>query len=135
MDFFLLFETLFHKIENTFTIVKEKSINKRVGEQIRMIRLGQNLSQEALADELKLSVSTLSNLERGETEFTVTRLYQFLAVLKVDIHYFLNMIHIEPQNNALNEDPDVYKKKGSSTDKLEEEIRLIKLELTRLKNR
>lgn len=113
--------------------MKEKAINKRVGEEIRMIRLSKNLSQEALADGLNISVSTLSNLERGHTEFTVSRLYEILLLLDLTIFDFLKRIHKESpyDNTSIKEDPILYTK----TEQLEEEIRQIKVTLEQLKNK
>lgn len=100
-----------------------------------MIRLSKNLSQEALADELNISISTLSNLERGQTEFTVSRLYEILSYLDVTIFEFLKIVHKDElniyDNVSAGEDPLIY----SRTQQLEEEIRLIKAALEQLKNK
>lgn len=115
--------------------MKEKAINQRIGDQVRMLRLSKNLSQEALADELNISISTLSNLERGHTEFTVSRLYEILAFLEINVFEFLKMIHKDGEgihSTQLMEDPLFYSKFNSKTEKLEEEIRLIKIALEQL---
>ena len=115
---------------NTFTSVKEKAINKRIGEHLRMIRLGQNLSLEALADELELSVSTMSNLERGTTGITVERLYQILVILKTDVMDFFAIVQNIPRNHTAAEGTDI--SRYSSVD-LAEEIRKIRIEIETLK--
>lgn len=118
--------------------MEEKAINKKIGEEIRMLRLGRNLSQEALADEMKISISTLSNLERGQTEFTVSRLYEVLSLLDITIFDFLKRIHPYESisSNALvEEEALVYSKFNSKTEQLEEEIRNIKVTLEQLKKR
>ena len=118
--------------------MEEKDINKRIGEEVRMLRLSRNLSQEALADELKISISTLSNLERGQTEFTVSRLYEILSFLDITIFDFLRRIHpYEPTSNRslLEEDALIYSKFNSRTEQLEAEIRHIKAILEQLKNK
>ncbi|MGV3631301.1 MAG: helix-turn-helix domain-containing protein [Bacteroidota bacterium] len=115
--------------------MKDKAINKRVGEHIRILRLSSNLSQEALADELEISVSTLSNLERGETEMTVARLYQILGVLSVDVVAFFENLNLEKSDfkRAFLDHKGSYSANPPDNARLEEEIRLIKIELERLK--
>lgn len=119
--------------------MEEKSINKRIGEEVRMLRLSKNYSQEALADELGISISTLSNLERGQTEFTVSRLYEVLAFLDITIFDFLKRIHKEELNPngtlMVEEEPLVYSSFNSRTERLEAEIRQIKATLEQLKNK
>lgn len=118
--------------------MEEKDINKRIGEEVRMLRLSRNLSQEALADELKISTSTLSNLERGQTEFTVSRLYKVLSFLDITVFEFFSKIHKEELSSnggLLEEEPLVYSNFNSRTERLEAEIRHIKAALEQLKNK
>lgn len=113
--------------------MNEKPINKRVGERLRIIRLSKNLSLEALSDDLEISVSTLSNLERGETEMTVSRLYQILTMLKVEALDFFKTIHQDEEFFMFSESNQNYQRSNNSIDLLEE-IRKIKIELERLKS-
>lgn len=107
-----------------------KGINKRIGEQIRLIRLSKNLSQESLAEELGLSVSTFSNLERGTTEFTVSRLLEVLKILDVDcVSFFSNL---ESNQFLTFQEPRV---DYNRTKNLEDEVRLIKIELQKLQKK
>lgn len=124
-----------HRNENNFTVVKDKAINKRVGEHIRILRLSSNLSQEALSDELQISVSTLSNLERGETEMTIARLYQILDVLNVEVVAFFENLNLDKTDfkRAFLDYKGSYQAPQPDNTRLEEEIRLIKIELERLK--
>ncbi len=117
--------------------MKDKSINKRIGEQIRMIRLGKSMSLEAVSDELKMSVSTLSNLERGETEMTVSRLYEMLDNYKFDIlSFFQNLQSNTTINNVFS---DSFKnglpESNLKFDKLENEINQLKIEMLKLKDK
>jgi len=45
----------------------------------------QNLSQENIATELGISIGAYSNIERGKSEVTVTRLYDIARILKTSI--------------------------------------------------
>lgn len=110
-----------------------KSINKRVGEYLRIIRLSKNLSLEALSDDLQISVSTLSNLERGETEMTVSRLYQILEMLNIEVLDFFKNIQEDNNEFVIFSDGSHNYQKSNNTVNLLEEIRLIKLEIANLK--
>lgn len=117
--------------------MKDKSINKRIGEQIRMIRLGKNMSLEAVSFELNVSVSTLSNLERGETEMTVSRLYEMLNYYNFDILNFFQ--NLQANNSTTNIASDSfqagYLQNDSKISKIEHEINQLKMEMLRLKDR
>ena len=113
--------------------MKEQSINKKIGEEIRMIRLKKNLSQEVLADELEISVSTWSNLERGITGFTVSRLSQILTLLETDLIEFFKKV-MPSESSSIDDPMALYTKSSSSKiEELEKEIRSIKLDLERMK--
>lgn len=60
-------------------------MQKAIGERIRQIRLAKGLSQENMAAELDLSVSAYSNIERGVTDVSISRLAKISAVLKIDV--------------------------------------------------
>lgn len=64
-------------------------INKKIGEKIRQARVIANLSQENLAQELHISVGAYSNLERGKTEISVSRLLLISKLLKVPLSALL----------------------------------------------
>lgn len=51
---------------------------------LRLERLRRGLSQEAFADALSITGAAWSKIERGETELTLTRLYQACQILQVD---------------------------------------------------
>ena len=53
-----------------------------VAEKIRLERLKQNLSQQNMADELGITAAAYSNLERGVSDITVTRLFEVSRILK-----------------------------------------------------
>jgi transcriptional regulator with XRE-family HTH domain len=51
-------------------------MKEKVAERIRLARLSKNLSQQNMADELNITVAAYSNIERGITDISITRLYQ-----------------------------------------------------------
>lgn len=56
----------------------------KVAERIRLARLAKNLSQQNMADEVGLTVAAYSNIERGITDISITRLIQIATILNVN---------------------------------------------------
>lgn len=56
-------------------------MKEKVAERIRLARLAKNLSQQNIADELNITIAAYSNIERGITDISVTRLYQIATIL------------------------------------------------------
>lgn len=55
-----------------------------IGENIRTLRLSKNLTQQAIAKKIGISVTAFGDIERGKTkDFTVTRLSQIAFALDV----------------------------------------------------
>lgn len=73
-------------------------MKQEIAEKIRLLRLTRNLSQQNMADELQITVAAFSNIERGVTDISVTRLIQISGILGVDPASFL-----EPKNSNLEE--------------------------------
>ena len=63
-----------------------------VAEKIRLERLKQNLSQQNMADELGITAAAYSNLERGVSDITITRLFQVSRILKQTPQWFIDEI-------------------------------------------
>jgi transcriptional regulator with XRE-family HTH domain len=61
------------------------------------------LSQQNIADELNLTVASYSNIERGVTDITITRLFEIAKILDVKIDYLLDLEqnHTTPTIQAL----------------------------------
>jgi transcriptional regulator with XRE-family HTH domain len=58
-------------------------IQQKIGERIARIRKSKGLKQEQLADELGITTSTVSKIERGEIDASTTRLIEIAKALKV----------------------------------------------------
>ena len=56
-----------------------------IGENIKKVRELKNITREQLADDLKMSLSNYSKIERSEIDLTVARLYEIANVLGVDV--------------------------------------------------
>ncbi len=66
-------------------------MKKKVGERIRVARVTKGLSQQNMADELGLTVASYSNIERGVTDITITRLFEIARILQVKIENILDL--------------------------------------------
>lgn len=101
-----------------------------VADKIRLERLRLNLSQQNMADELGITVAAYSNLERGVSEISVSRLFIIAELLKRTPQYFLE----ESENSNFASDSatgNSYEHTNSLSDQL---YRLIQ-EMQELKNR
>jgi transcriptional regulator with XRE-family HTH domain len=65
-------------------------VNQKIADKIRLARLAKNLSQQNMADELNITVAAYSNIERGVTDISVTRLYQIAGILDLLIEDLLH---------------------------------------------
>ena len=60
-----------------------------VAEKVRVERLKQNLSQQNIADELGITAAAYSNLERGVSDISITRLFQVARILNQTPQWFI----------------------------------------------
>jgi len=63
---------------------------RKLGAQVRALRLAQNMSQKKLAFRLRISTYYLRQLERGEANFTMKILQRLASVLKVHVRDLLD---------------------------------------------
>jgi len=61
-----------------------------IGDKIKQLRELRNFTQSYMADELTLSLSGYSKIERDETDITVSRLKKIAKVLDTDLSTLLN---------------------------------------------
>ncbi|MGQ3012494.1 MAG: helix-turn-helix domain-containing protein [Flavobacteriales bacterium] len=64
-------------------------MKEKIADKIRLFRLAKNYSQQNMADELGITVAAYSNIERGVTDITVTRLFQIAEILEMSALRFL----------------------------------------------
>jgi transcriptional regulator with XRE-family HTH domain len=64
--------------------MKALTINKEIGNRIKLARISKNLSQDSIAEDLGISVSAYSNMERGAVDITVARVIQVAEILKIN---------------------------------------------------
>ena len=106
-------------------------MKKEVGERIRRIRTNLNKTRDDIADQLNMSNSAYSKIERGETDVQVSRLEAIARLFKVDVVEFFQ----DKRSLRMEEDPS--KQYGLATkddiEQLTQTIRLLKQEIERLK--
>lgn len=81
-------------------------MKKIIGNRIRKIRDSKDYSQQNVADELGIGVSSYSKIERGDTDAPTSRLIKIAEILEVDVTDFF--IDIKKKAIKLNEPKKEY---------------------------
>ncbi len=120
--------------------MKVKDINKQIGNRVRIARISRNLSQDSIAEDLGISVSAYSNMERGIVDVTVNRIMEVAAILKIKWSFLLsdsdenefekNLIRLSENKEKLH----TAASKNKTID-IEKEINLLKEEIVKLKKK
>lgn len=82
----------------------ERKLKKIAGQQLQLLRLEKNLTQEQMSEKLNLSTSAYCKIEYGETDLTLTRLDKIAKVLGISAlalfsHISKNMHSYSDNNN------------------------------------
>src|SRR5690606_11860569 len=80
-----------------------------IGKKIRALRLGNNLTQEELANRLELTKGYISQLENNLTSPSIQTLFSLLEVLGTDVHEFFGKPDDEDAKVVFTKD-DFYEK-------------------------
>jgi len=80
-----------------------------IGKKIRALRLGNNLTQEELANRLELTKGYISQLENNLTSPSMQTLFAILEVLGTDVHEFFS---IEEEQTVVFKKEDFYEKEN-----------------------
>ena len=67
---------------------------KKIGKQLKELRLARGWRQVEVADKVGLSRSAISNIEAGKRALTLTTLKKFCEIYQIDVSYF----EIETEN-------------------------------------
>lgn len=104
---------------------------EKLGDRIRLLRMEKKLTQENIANDLGISVTAYSKIERGKTNISFTRIGQIAEVLGVNT---LKITHPHIDNNAKNfivkESPPHYGELDPVS--LIQRIQMLQDEITRL---
>lgn len=98
-------------------------LKKIAGQQLQLLRLEKNLTQEQMSEKLNLSTSAYCKIEYGETDLTLTRLDKIAKVLGISALSLFSYI-----DKSMNPDTDNSCKNSNndSTDDLNDLRELIK---------
>lgn len=69
------------------------TMSKVLGERIKQLRLDNNLNQEAVAKQIGLDRTSVSNIEVGRHQPSLTVLYEISKIFKTDIHRLIPSYH------------------------------------------
>lgn len=98
-------------------------LKKIAGQQLQLLRLEKNLTQEQMSEKLNLSTSAYCKIEYGETDLTLTRLDKIAKVLGISalslFSYIDKRMNPDTDNSCKNSNND-------STDDLNDLRELIK---------
>jgi transcriptional regulator with XRE-family HTH domain len=100
-------------------------VKDSVGQKIRRIRKGKDLTQENMAYDLGITKGAYSKIENGQTNIPLKRLYDIAKVLEVDIIEFFKPSSFESNTK------DAAKNYGFATKGDLEEIRKMIEELSK----
>ena len=65
-----------------------RKVQNEIGRRLKKLRQEQNLSQEFVAAEVKISRDHLSNLENGKYPINIKTLYKLAEFYEVDLKFF-----------------------------------------------
>jgi transcriptional regulator with XRE-family HTH domain len=112
-------------------------VKNNVAEKIRLERLRLNLSQQNMADELGITAAAYSNLERGVSDISITRLFQVARILNQTPQWFIeemtsskDLFKADIQELNVQHDLLILQKEVSF---LKQQIQVIQSELTKNK--
>lgn len=63
---------------------------KLIGERIKRVRKSRGMTQEALAEQLNVSIGYVGQVERGITKISLDLLGAISAILEHDVAYFIS---------------------------------------------
>lgn len=61
-----------------------------IGQRIRKIRTGKEFNQQDMANKLGITAGAYAKIERGETDPSITRLYNIADILEIDVIILLS---------------------------------------------
>lgn len=113
-------------------------MKQKLSERIRLLRLSKNLSQQNMADELGLTVAAYSNIERGVTDITVSRLFQISDILGVTASSLIDQsktyqISEEPMNSFTPSSNDTNWQ--TTVEKMQDKLLKLENEVVKLRKR
>jgi transcriptional regulator with XRE-family HTH domain len=108
-------------------------VKKIIGNRIRKLRLSKEYSQQNMADELNITSSAYSKIERGVTDTSISRLEAIAEILGVKPIYFYQEQSPIAHSQAEEQHKDIGYASKSDVEELTSLVRKIQREIASLK--
>lgn len=79
----------------------DKDISRVVGHQLKVVRQRERWKQDAFAEAMGISQTTMSNIERGAQRIFVDQLYRAASILQVGINELLPPLEEVKQDDGM----------------------------------
>lgn len=90
-------------------------VDVHVGMRVRMRRKMKGVSQEALANQLKLTFQQVQKYERGSNRISASKLYEIARALETPVAWFFEGLAETGSENGMSEAPAIYLHEGMTT--------------------
>lgn len=113
---------------------------QKISDSIKKFRELKNITREQMAEELSMSLSGYSKVERGEVDLSITKIYKIASVLKVEVPQILNfdasqVFNLQYSTNALGAGAKESVFNLKSDQYREKYVQLLEAEVERLKQK
>jgi transcriptional regulator with XRE-family HTH domain len=113
---------------------------QKISDSIKKFRELKNITREQMAEELSMSLSGYSKVERGEVDLSITKIYKIASVLKVEVPQILNFdasqvfnVHNNANVNGVGIKENTFNLKSDQY--REKYVQLLEAEVERLKQK
>lgn len=79
--------------------MKIDDVEKHIGQQLKMLRISNKMSQKALAEKLDITYQQVQKYEMGANRISVARVWQFCKIFSVTPDFlFENLLNLDDKN-------------------------------------
>jgi transcriptional regulator with XRE-family HTH domain len=79
--------------------MKIDDVEKHIGQQLKMLRISNKMSQKALAEKLDITYQQVQKYEMGMNRISVARVWQFCKIFSVTPDFlFENLLNLDDKN-------------------------------------
>jgi len=79
--------------------MKIDDVEKHIGQQLKMLRISNKMSQKALAEQLDITYQQVQKYEMGMNRISVARVWQFCKIFSVTPDFlFENLLNLDDKN-------------------------------------
>ncbi|MEQ1734241.1 MAG: helix-turn-helix transcriptional regulator [Bacteroidia bacterium] len=123
-----------------YNYYKMNEMLQKISDSIKKFRELKNITREQMAEELSMSLSGYSKVERGEVDLSITKIYKIASVLQVEVPQILNfdasqVFNLQHSTNALGAGAKESVFNLKSDQYREKYVQLLEAEVERLKQK